>query len=278
MKGVLCKIEADCMGILKTTMAGMAVGKFWDVLVSSFGYDEDLADRPASPPPVPEERPGDLPARSQTTKAAAESGSKKKRKSGTPVRLIKKPRGVTGSPIPLDAAEVMFPTSSKRYHYTGSPGPFIGPRKSVRNPSGEIRGVYTCEYTKRASDAHELIPCAFINESRNQMAQHVREYHMGVALGCWICHLEGREYKVYGGKAWHDHMVHRHSTTHKEADFYHPAHLDLSAIQLADEVTLPDFLRLLSEQQPKEVVSQTTETSTSVEMKLEVPPTPVQDE
>ena len=264
------------MGILKTTMAGMAVGKFWDVLENTFGYDEDLADRPDSPPPAPEERPSDLPAGSQTTKAAAEG--KKKRKSGTPIRQVKKPRGVSGPPIPLDAAEVMFPTSSKRYHYTGSPGPFIGPRKSVRVPSGEIRGVYTCEYTKRASDAQELTPCGFFNESRNQMAQHVREYHMGIALGCWICHLEGREYRVYGGKAWHDHMVHRHGKTHIEADFYHPAHLDLSAIQLADEINLPDFLRLLSEQQPGEVRSTTTETSTSVEMKFEVPAAPPQDE
>ena len=47
MKGVLCKIEGECMGILKTTMAGMAVGKFWDVLENAFGYDEDFADVPA---------------------------------------------------------------------------------------------------------------------------------------------------------------------------------------------------------------------------------------
>ena len=39
------------MGIIKSVLAGMAVGKFWDVLEDCFAYNEDLADRPPQPTP-----------------------------------------------------------------------------------------------------------------------------------------------------------------------------------------------------------------------------------
>ena len=74
-----------------------------------------------------------------------------------------------------------------------------------------------------------------------------------------------------------EHMRRHHGKSHREAEFFKPAHLDLSIIRLDDEVTLPDFLHLLAEQQPEGVVTTTTETAGRVEMKLEVaaePPLP----
>ena len=271
-------MEADCMGILKSAMAGMAVGKFWDVLEDVFGYEEDLLDVPKPPSPQPEEAAQDLPPGATTTKAAAEarasktSGSQKRKKSGQK-GSTKKPRGVLTLPIPLEKAGMVFPTKEERYHYAGNPDPFISARKSVKKlDSGEIRGVYACRYTElAASESEDSVPCSFVNESRIQMAQHVREYHLGVALGCWICQLVGKEYKVYGGKAWLEHMKKHHGKTHREFEFYKPAQLDLSVIKLDDEITLPDFLRLLAEQKPEGVSAVATDTATSVELKLELP-------
>ena len=271
MKGVLNKIEGECMGIMKSAMAGMAVGKFWDVMEGAFGYDEEAVDEPSPPSPPPVEEESDLPPGAQITKAAAEKTKGSKRKSSTPSRRVKKPKGISVPAIPLDAAETVFPTNEDRYHYAGNPDPFIGARKTVKLPStGEIRGVYPCNHTKVAGQEKDRPPCTYVNESRLQMAQHIREYHLGVALGCWICQLAGKEYKVYGGKAWMDHMRRHHGKSHREAEFFKPAHLDLSIIRLDDEVTLPDFLRLLAEQQPEGVVTTTTETAGGVEMKLEV--------
>ena len=268
MKGVLCQMEMDCMGIIKSVLAGMAVGKFWDVLEDCFAYNEDLADRPPQPSPVPEEKESDLPASSTTTKGAVEARSgSKKRKSGSTVKVVKKPKGIVAPGIPLKDATTVFPTHRDRYHYAGNPGQYIGPRKSVRQPSGEIRGVYSCQYTQHVDTGAP--PCNFINEQRNQMAQHIREYHLGIALGCWICQLNGKEYKVYGGKAWSDHMKIHHGETHSEADFFKPAHLDLSGVKLADEVPLDKFLQLLGEQQSGASVT-VTESATDVEVKLEV--------
>ena len=93
------------MGILKSAMAGMAVGKFWDVLEEVFGYEEDLLDVPAPPSPQPEEAAQDLPPGATTTKAAAEarasktSGSQKRKKSGQK-GSTKKPPGCTDPPDP----------------------------------------------------------------------------------------------------------------------------------------------------------------------------------
>ena len=262
-------MEMEAMGIIKSVLAGMAVGKFWDVLEDCFGYDEDLASRPPAPTPVPEEQEADLPVESSTTKGAVEAqqGSKK-RKSGTVAKVVKKPKGISGPAIPIKDATMVFPKHKERYHYAGNPGQFIGPRRSVRHPStGEIRGVYSCEYTNKV--ATNAPPCSFINEQRNQMAQHIREYHLGVALGCWVCQLTGREYKVYGGKAWFDHMKARHGETHTEDEFFKPANLDLSSVKLADEVPLDQFLQLLNEQQPEASVS-VTESESAIEMKIEV--------
>ena len=278
MKGVLSKAEAECLGVMKSTMAGMAVGKFWDVLEDAFGYDEEAHDEPDPPSPVQLEREADLPAAAKTTKAAAEKAQGgAKRKSSTPSRRPKKPKGVGAPPISLSAAQIIFPTNADRYHYAGNPGPFIGARKTVKMlTTGEIRGVYSCQYTQVAGHGKELPSCNYVNESRLQMAQHVREYHMGIALGCWVCQLAGKEYKVYGGKAWMDHMRRFHGQTHREAEFFKPAHLNLSVVQLDDEISLPDFLRLLSEQQPEGVTVTTSETAGSVEMKLEVPASSVE--
>ena len=245
----------------------MAVGKFWDVLEDCFAYNEDLADRPPPASPVPEEKESDLPADATTTKGASEARGSKKRKSASAIKVVKKPKGVITPGIPLKDATTVFPMHRDRYHYAGNPGQHIGPRKSVRQPSGEIRGVYSCQYTQHVDTGAP--PCSFINLQRNQMAQHIREYHLGVALGCWVCQLNGKEYKVYGGKAWLDHMKIHHGETHSEDDFFRPAHLDLSSIKLADEVPLDKFLQLLGEQQSETPVV-VTESATGVEVKLEV--------
>ena len=75
MKGVLNKAEAECLGVMKSTMAGMAVGKFWEVLEDAFGYDEEAHDEPDPPSPIPLEKEADLPAAAKITKAAAEKSS-----------------------------------------------------------------------------------------------------------------------------------------------------------------------------------------------------------
>ena len=258
MKEVLAQVEAECMGVVKSTMAAMAVGKFWDILENAFRYEEDPTAITEANPVVPDEE--ELPPSSQISKAATErefqSGSKK-RKSTTPSWHTKEPRGVKAPAIPLDAAVIHFPTHDSHYHYTGNPGIYINARKLVK-----------CLLESFA----ECIHASILRKLRLiRLHLHYPPAHLGIALGCWICQIAGKEYCVYGGKAWMEHMKKFHGKTHQEAEFFKPAQLDLSEVRVADEISLDNFLHLLSLQKPAGVKVSTTKSATDVEVKLELP-------
>ena len=264
LDAVAVRMRQDAMSLIKAVLSGTATGKLWDVLEGAFGYHEQ--DPPAEEVSADEEA-RDLPAEGTVTK-----GSLKRELAQETKRAVKRPKGCPRDPIPPAACQLFFPTMKGRHHYVGNPGPFISDRQVVEDrgsSSGVSRkGVYQCLFDEKAPEGvKKQPPCAFINESRPQLATHIREYHLGICLGCYVCYEAGNDWRVFSGRQWETHMK-KHGLS--EEAMFRPANLDLRTLLVKDEVTPQELVRAM---QGATSVS-TTETGGSLTVKFEVEPTP----
>ena len=287
MELIAVQVRNDAIAAGKAIMAGTATAKFWDVMENAFGYEEDVVETHYAERQAARERAAaaeeeaadaqEMPTEAIVTKGDVEKGPtkplKKRPLPAQPEATTKRPKGTFTDAIPLGDAEVFFPTMSGRYHYVGNPGIFISDRKKV--PEKANQGCYACLFTERTSEVSKRYPrCHFISESRPQVATHIREFHLGVALGCWVCFNQQTEYRVYSGRAWKIHMDQFHGVEGREKlsfeDYFKPSGLDLRTICVVDEVTVDQFLSAVQEHAPTATVA-TTETSESVQVKIELP-------
>ena len=263
------RMRQDAMSLIKSVLASTATGKFWDVLENAFGYRE--LDPPKDTV-SPDEDAQDLPSESVTTK-----GDLKRKMSQPATRTTKRPKGCPRDPIPSAACQLYFPTMKGRHHYVGNPGVFIGDRQVVedRESSGGVsrKGVYRCLLDERApAGLKKEPPCAFVNESRPQLATHIREYHLGICLGCFVCYSNGADWRVFSGRQWETHMK-KHGLT--EEAMFQPAGLDLRALLIKDEVTPQELTKAMQGTPGPNLSVSTTETAEDLTVKIEIPPGPV---
>ena len=208
MELIAVQIRNDAIAAGKAIMAGTATGKFFDVMENAFGYEEDVVETPTMQnvkllenvqPPLKKKAADaqEMPTEAIVAKGDVEKGLtkplKKRPLSTQPEMSTKRPKGTFTDALPLGDAEVLFPTMPTRYHYVGNPGIFISDRKKV--PGKANQGCYVCLFTERTSEASKRYPkCHFVSESRPQVATHIREFHLGIALGCWVCFNEQVDY------------------------------------------------------------------------------------
>ena len=218
----------------------------------------------------PDEDAQDLPPESVTTK-----GDLKRQMAQSTARAAKRPKGCPRDPIPSAACQLYFPTMKGRHHYVGNPGMFISDRQVVEDrESGGVsrKGVYRCLFDERAPEGvRKEPPCIFINESRPQLATHIREFHLGVCLGCFVCYSSGADWRVFSGRQWETHMK-KHGLS--EDAMFRPAGLDLRALLVKDEVTPQELSKAMQGTPGPTPSVSTTETTEELTVKIEVPPTP----
>ena len=258
------------MSLIKAVLSGTATGKLWDVLEGAFGYREQ--DPPPEGSVSDDEEAQDLPEEGVITK-----GSLKREMAQETKRAAKRAKGCPRDPIPPGACQLFFPTMKGRHHYVGNPSPYISDRQVVEDrgsTSGVSRkGVYQCLFDERAPEGvKKQPPCAFINESRPQLATHIREYHLGICLGCFVCYEAGNDWRVFSGRQWETHMK-KHGLT--EDTMFRPANLDLRTLLVKDEVTPQELVRAMQGAVAPKVTTSEASGSLSVKFEVEGAPTEV---
>ena len=99
----------------------------------------------------------------------------------------------------LSECKIVYPTSADTITMSGVPAEFLSPRAD--------NGYYGCLYGD----------CDVKISGKPAASSHVRRKHLGIALGCKICHR--RYYKPTG---WHDHMKAKHADVPRAQWFADP--------------------------------------------------------
>jgi len=142
-----------------------------------------------------------------------------KRKAPPPPSGMKRSRtaGVKGPQVgicSLSDAQPIYPSTADKtkYHHTGIEERFISHRKGS---SSTDHAGYVCHYTQAMQEEGKVIKsCDFFSTVKAQLSTHIRQFHLGTAVCCFVC---GK--KSWAAKTWIDHMRSAHSDL-QEDDFF----------------------------------------------------------
>ena len=138
-------------------------------------------------------------------KAAAPLTGPSKRKASHPSK---------GGVLSLSEAQAYYPSTSdrKHWHHAGVDPRFFSKRKS--SSTSKLAG-YGCLYSEIQKAERIIVPdCDFISSVKGQLSTHIRQFHLGIAVTCFICSK-----RWWAATTWHEHMQKQHSAL-KEEDYF----------------------------------------------------------
>ena len=220
-------MRLDSIRTIKCALAGTATSKFTDVLEAVFGIDEE------NPPEfeAEEDEPDVVPEEGIITKEAVEGeslsdpvastsvGVGAKRKIPTSTTTVKSKRKsskpVKGRVCALVDAIVFYPFDSNTYLHTGVPSKYISKREGSQY---KHTAVYMCNYSKvENSRGNQVPPCDTMCQNKSQVSSHVRQFHLGICVACYIC-----GHRWWSATEWKKHMITHHSNLSEQEFFVAP--------------------------------------------------------
>ena len=200
----LCR---DALKFINSTICGMATTDFWRLMESYFGVDKDIdeaaLDEAQSLTEVLQlkaqsesENVPSISKKSAETSAkevdddimvineeeddnasAASSQTTKSTSSTTSLKTLSQKKRSTEEKYPnycsLKEATLFYPTSLSSMHATGVNPDHITERRKM----GGYKGYYCCTFGS----------CSYAAQTHGLVATHVRQVHLGHALGCHFC-------------------------------------------------------------------------------------------
>ena len=186
----------------------MATACFTDVIEGVFIGDEPLAVCKTLEE-APEEEEEEDEEDEEAGQACASSSKTTKRKQPSAFSSSSK-RKVThptrGGMCTLDAAEVYYPQLSDedKHLHTAIDSHFISSRRSSTHTA--IAG-YSCLFSQVMKADGKIVPeCDVISTMKGQLTTHIHQFHLGVAIGCYVC---GK--KWWSVATWMEHMKKLHT-------------------------------------------------------------------
>ena len=85
------------------------------------------------------------------------------------------------------------------------------------------------------ADGKVVPDCEVISTTKGQLSTHVRQFHLGVAIGCYVC---GK--KWWSAVTWMDHMKKSHKDLGLDAYFMKEG-MDATPFEVKHEVTSKDI-------------------------------------
>ena len=237
-------MRLDAVRTLKSVFAGTTTSHFTNVIEAVFGAEEE------NPPPKTEEteetedRYDEVPDEGLIEKDTAGTSSiqpstssqgtkcktndppkqKSKRKSSKPTKA-----GI----CKLEDATPLYPTDEATYLHTGVPSNYISSRKGSQYKN---TAIYICNYTQAmAEEGKSVTPCDVMCQQKTQTSSHVRQFHLGICIACYIC-----GHRWWSATEWGKHMAKVHSSLSPE-DYYVKADFDPTSIAIKTEVTEADL-------------------------------------
>ena len=191
-------LRLNAIKTMKSILAGTAANKLQDVLEAAFGgEDEDDEDY------IPEDQPEDEPSTSQ-----GESSTAMKQKAPPTTSASKHKTGHKGGICALSDASCYYPTTSdaksSAYLHGGVDPSFYSSHIS----SWKMRSAgYECMYSSvKKAEGVEVPDCDFFSTMKGQLSTHIRQFHLNIAIACFICPLK----RWWSGSSWMDHMKKYH--------------------------------------------------------------------
>ena len=205
---LLCQ---DACRLIKTTLAGLAAGKVVDVVEAAFGGEETAAAREAMEEVLAEDE-----AEAEVTQEDESTPSASKHKASTLAASSSKRKAnpSKASSLSLNNAQAYYPTVSdrKQWHHAGIDPQFFSKRKSS---STSKSAGYGCLYSEVQKADGKIVPdCDFISSVKGQLNTHIRQFHLGITITCFICSK-----RWWSATSWHKHMERQHSSL-KEEDYF----------------------------------------------------------
>ena len=232
-------LQRDASRIIKTVLARTATQKFTDTIEGVFGLDEPDEVREAfeeAPEEEEEEEEDveDVPQASTSTK-----GSKRKHSSTPSTGGKCKPSHPTrGGICSLESAEIYYPSTADEgsYLHAGVDAKYISSCKSSAHTTA---AGYECLFSEVAKKEGVIVPdCDVLSTTKSQLSTHIRQHHLGIAIGCFIC---GGNKRWWSSSTWMEHMKKAHSNLNTSA-YYVKEGTDISKIVVKQEIADDDEL------------------------------------
>ena len=210
------RMRRDALQTLKASLAGTATTRILDVLEAAFGVAE-AEDEVPEIQPTPAETSESIPGSAFVTKdetSLPSTRSKRKAKdqlSGAPKRKSTVP--AKSGPISIDDAVPFFPTVSQKANYLhiGVDPAYIGQREGSQFSKIVI---YQCYYARRQRElGKNPTECSEITQNKGQMSTHIRRFHLGHCIACFIC----PDKRWWSSLEWKKHMKEKHSDLPEES-------------------------------------------------------------
>ena len=211
------RMRRDALQTLKAGLAGTATTRILDVLEAAFGVAEAEDEVPEIQPTPAEATEENLPATAFIAKdetSAPNTRSKRKAKdqlSGASKRKSTVP--AKSGPIPIDDAVPFFPTAAQKANYLhiGVDPKYIGQREGSQFSKMVI---YQCYYARRQRELGETpAECNEITQNKAQMSTHIRRFHLGHCIACFIC----PDKRWWSSLEWKKHMKEKHADLPEDA-------------------------------------------------------------
>ena len=175
-------LRLNVIKTMKSVLAGTTANKLQDVLEVAFGgEDKDDEDY------VPEDQPEDEPSTSQ-----GESSTAIKRKAPPTTGASKCKAGHKSGICALLDVSCYYPTTndtkSSAYLHGGVDPLYYSSRIS----SQKMRSAgYECMYSSvKKAEGVEVPNCDFFSTMKGQLSTHICQYHLGIAIACFLCPLK----------------------------------------------------------------------------------------
>ena len=117
----------------------------------------------------------------------------------------------------LSDAVIHYPTTSEAqssaYLHAGVDPRFFSSHKSSAKTN--IAG-YKCQFAAiKREEGLDISDCTLFSTTKSQLSTHIRQHHLGVAIGCYICPTKRR----WSGSSWMEHMKKCHHDLQSDCFF-----------------------------------------------------------
>ena len=191
---------------MKGVLAGTKTKKLQDVLEAAFC---EQGAEGADYVPDEEEEVGEAEPEEE---ASTSTGAKRKVPSPSSLAKCSK-MGICA----LSDAVVHYPTTSEAqasaYLHAGVDPRFYSSRKS--SAKTRVAG-YECQYAAiKREEGVDISDCTLFLTTKSQLSTHIRQHHLDVAIGCYICPTR----RWWSGSSWMEHMKKCHPDLQSDCFF-----------------------------------------------------------
>ena len=238
------QMRQDALQTLKAGLAGTATTHLLDVLEASFGVAEPEDEVPEIQPTPGEAEEENIPASTYVAKddsaSAPSTLGRAKCKAKGQVSGASKCKCTVPSksgPVLIEDATPFFPTATLKANYLhiGVDPNYIGQREGSQFSKLVI---YQCFYARRRRELGENpAECNKITQNKAQMSTHIRRFHLGNCIACFIC----PDKRWWSSLEWKKHMKEKHHDLPKDSWY------------IQDTATLEEDVTIKTEVDPKSI-------------------------